>query len=81
MPPPPVPAASAEPAMPPPPTPPAMQRADVRRYLVCLRDGSRLGPFTQHELKTQVSAGMLPPDVMVWTEGMPVWMPVYQVLP
>lgn len=81
MPPPPVPAASVEPTMPPPPVPPAMQRADVRRYLVCLRDGSRLGPFTQHELKTQVSAGMLPPDVMVWAEGMPVWMPVYQVLP
>ena len=40
------------------------------------RQGSQLGPFTAHQVREQLAAGVISYDDLVWHEGMTEWRPV-----
>lgn len=39
------------------------------------REGRQVGPVSETELQTQVSAGVIGADTLVWREGMAAWQP------
>ena len=40
------------------------------------RDGHRLGPFSEEEVRRQLAAGALRPTDLAWTEGLAAWVPL-----
>jgi hypothetical protein len=44
------------------------------------RDGQRYGPYTLEDLRLYETEGFVQGSDLVWTSGMPSWMPVSQVL-
>lgn len=49
-------------------------------YHVKSSTGEALGEYRAEELKYLISIGAVPQDVIVWTEGMPNWVPFSQVV-
>ena len=45
------------------------------------RGGKNLGAYDLAAIRQMVSSGMLTPDDLVWTQGMPAWLPISAVLP
>lgn len=45
------------------------------------RGGKNLGAYDLAAIRQMVSSGMLTPDDLVWTQGMPAWLPLSTVLP
>ena len=41
-------------------------------------NGERKGPFTRDQMATIVQTGAITPDTLVWTAGMPNWLPFTQ---
>jgi membrane protease subunit (stomatin/prohibitin family) len=57
----------------PPPLPPSASTFHVNL------GGQAAGPFDAGALSQHVAAGRLKPDTLIWTQGMPAWMPAGQV--
>lgn len=68
----------AQPQQAPPPAPYAPSAAGPL-YHVKLIDGKSVGQYPAEALKYYLHTGALPPNIVVWTEGMPGWLPVSQV--
>lgn len=45
------------------------------------RDGQNLGVFTLEELRRRRAAGELTGSELIWTEGMPQWLPLNAIMP
>ena len=43
------------------------------------KDGHQLGPFTEDEVNSQLTGGMLEPADLCWTEGFEDWYPLNQI--
>lgn len=54
--------------------------AEELLYLIHL-DGENLGPYTVEQLAEMLSNSQISPDTLIWTEGMPQWMPYRSIFP
>lgn len=48
---------------------------NVREYFLAI-DGERQGPFREPEILEKIQAGTLPPETLVWYEGLEDWSPL-----
>ena len=44
-----------------------------------IRDGEKLGPFHDFEIRRKITAGELPPTTPAWHEGLGAWKPLEEI--
>ena len=51
----------------------------MKSYLIKLPDGTQMGPFPWEKIDKLYASRRISGDDLVWTEGMPAWLPLREV--
>ena len=55
------------------------RRGKMKSYLIKLPDGTQMGPFPWEKIDKLYASRRISGDDLVWTEGMPAWLPLREV--